>query len=428
MASYERQFIEVLKDYLTEGVHVNLNRWAYPENNKKMMREKSFRNFNRFLEFENLFTFKDKSIDCVICRGIDLEKCPSCEKGRVICETCEGSARVLCVTCEGDGELICEYCNHDPCLRCGGEGLLFDEYYGLELFCDACLGSGLQEWCGNCDGGIRTCRSCYGEGEVTCQFCDYYGSGKKYCNSCGGEWFKLQCQTHRYLKNKNINLHKIERDFNSFIKHPYLKLTPDKKTWKFLPVNKENYSDFINHYYNSGYFGFAVFLKPEFDEPDSRSRKKISINYRVEPIPLNIPFKKIDYFYKRTIDLNKGYTAYFLDEKQYFTTTYLNNVDMQGYSIDNISYSGFAVRGFEFEKDFDERNIETKIYKSGDGLIVVEGGKLDFLWGLNRMNFELFKEQFKNQGTFVFIYHEDLSDLRGGYMNWKSLRPWENKN
>ena len=428
MASYERQFIEVLKDYLTEGVHVNLNRWAYPENNKKMMREKSFRNFNRFLEFENLFTFEDKPIDCVICRGIDLEKCPSCEKGRVICETCEGSARVLCVTCEGDGELICEYCNHDPCLRCGGEGLLFDEYYGLELFCDACLGSGLQEWCGNCDGGIRTCRSCYGEGEVTCQVCDYYGSGKKYCNSCGGEWFKLQCQTHRYLKNKNINLHKIERDFNSFIKHPYLKLTPDKKTWKFLPVNKENYSDFINHYYNSGYFGFAVFLKPEFDEPDSRSRKKISINYRVEPIPLNIPFKKIDYFYKRTIDLNKGYTAYFLDEKQYFTTTYLNNVDVQGYSIDNIAYSGFAVKGFEFEKDFDERNIETKIFKSGDGLVVVEGGKLDFLWGLNRMNFELFKEQFKNQGTFVFIYHEDLSDLRGGYMNWKSLRPWENKN
>jgi len=411
MATYEDDFIGVIKDYLTEGVK----------------REKSIGNFNRFLEFENLFTFKDNSMDCVLCRGIDLEKCPSCEQGTVICETCEGSARIICERCDGNGELLCLQCNHESCLICGGDGLLFDEYYGLELFCDACLGSGLQEWCGNCNGGFLTCWSCDGEGDVYCRDCDNY-SGRKYCDSCNGNWFKLQCNHHINLKNKNINIHKIERDFNSFIKHPYLKLTPDKKTWKFLPVNKENYSEFINDYYNSGHFGFAVFLKPEFDEINSRSRQKISINYRVEPIALNIPLKKIDYFYNRALDLNKGYTAYMIDPKNYFTTTYFENPTMQGYIKDNIVYSGLAVKGFKFEKDFDERNIETKISKDGHGVIIVEGGKLDLLWGLNKMNFELFKEQFKNQRTFVFIYHEDLSDLRGGYMNWKSLRPWENKN
>lgn len=411
MATYEEDFIGVIKDYLTEGVK----------------REKSIGNFNRFLEFENLFTFKDKSMDCVLCRGIDLEKCSSCEQGTVICETCEGSARIICERCDGIGELLCLQCNHEPCLICGGEGIFFDEYYGLELFCDACLGSGLQEFCGNCNGGGTDCWSCDGKGDVYCRDCDNY-SGRKYCDSCKGQWFKLQCNHHINLKNKNINIHKIERDFNSFIKHPYLKLTPDKKTWKFLPVNKENYSEFINDYYNSGYFGFAVFLKPEFDEINSRSRQKISINYRVEPIALNIPLKKMDYFYNRALDLNKGYTAYMIDQKDYFTTTYFENATMQGYIKDNIVYSGLAVKGFKFEKDFDERNIKTKISKDGHGVIIVEGGKSDLLWGLNRMNFELFKEQFKNQRTFVFIYHEDLSDLRGGYMNWKSLRPWENKN
>ena len=40
MATYEEDFIGVIKDYLTEGVK----------------REKSIGNFNRFLEFENLFT------------------------------------------------------------------------------------------------------------------------------------------------------------------------------------------------------------------------------------------------------------------------------------------------------------------------------------------------------------------------------------
>ena len=411
MATYEEDFIGVIKDYLTEGVK----------------REKSIGNFNRFLEFENLFTFKDNSMDCVLCRGIDLEKCSSCEQGTVICETCEGSARIICERCDGIGELLCLQCNHEPCLICGGDGLLFDEYYGLELFCDACLGSGLQEFCGNCNGGVTDCWSCDGKGDVYCRDCDNY-SGRKYCDSCNGKWFKFQCYHHINLKNKNITIHKIERDFNSFIKHPYLKLTPDKKTWKFLPVNEENYSEFINDYYNSGYFGFAVFLKPEFDEINSRSRQKISINYRVEPIALNIPLKKIDYFYNRALDLTKGNTAYMIDQKEYFTTTYFSNATMQGYIKDNIVYSGLAVKGFKFEKDFDERNIKTKISKDGHGVIIVERGKSDLLWGLNRMNFELFKEQFKNQGTFVFIYHEDISDLRGGYMNWKSLRPWENKN
>ena len=112
MATYEEDFIGVIKDYLTEGVK----------------REKSIGNFNRFLEFENLFTFKDNSMDCVLCRGIDLEKCSSCEQGTVICETCEGSARIICERCFGFVEFLCLQCNHEPCLICGGDGLLFYEY------------------------------------------------------------------------------------------------------------------------------------------------------------------------------------------------------------------------------------------------------------------------------------------------------------